>query len=138
MGTWGLGTFEDDIACDWLEDLHDSDPVAFFTECLNLDNIGELEYLACIGVVCTAEIVCAQMAQPGQSLPESAREWLEQHRHLTLSKFLPRCVEGLRRVSETSSEMSQRWEDGQENFEAWKSGIHHLRERLESLLAGNA
>jgi hypothetical protein len=138
VGTWGLGTFEDDIACDWLEDLHDSDPIAFFTACLDLEGIEELDYLACIGVVCTAEILCAHTAQPRQSLPESAKAWLVNHRELALNGFLPSCVTGLYRVIDPTSEMSMRWEDGVENFEAWKNHILDLHHRLESVIAGNA
>lgn len=137
MGTWGLGTFEDDIACDWLEDLHDSDPIAFFTACLDLEGLEELDYLACIGVVCTSEILCAHATEPRHDLPESANQWLIQNRELALSGFLPRCIDGLRRVADPKSEMSMRWEDGAENFVAWKNHISDLQQRLQSVIAGN-
>ncbi|MGC6550348.1 MAG: DUF4259 domain-containing protein, partial [Rubripirellula sp.] len=35
MNPWGIETFENEIACDWLEDLQDAEPVAFVKESLH-------------------------------------------------------------------------------------------------------
>jgi hypothetical protein len=138
MGTWGLGTFDDDIACDWIEDLHDSDAIAFFNQCLDLTGHEDLEYLACIGVVCTAEILHGVLAQPREGLPEAARQWIDNHKHLNVAPLAAEAILGLRRVICPSSEMHQLWEDNEEMYDAWMRQIKDLLSRLETTMAERA
>jgi hypothetical protein len=138
MGSWGLGTFDDDIACDWLEDLHDSDPIAFFTQCLDLTGHDDLEYLACVGVVCTAEILHAVLAEPREGLPAVARQWIGAHRQLEALPLAAAAISGLRRVICPSSEMHQLWEDNEKMHDAWMRQIKDLLTRLEATMARNA
>mgnify|MGYP001816227907 CR=1 FL=1 len=137
MGSWGLGTFEDDIACDWLEDLHDSDPIAFFVQCLDLSDLQYVQFLACVGVVCTAEIIHALLCEPRNGLPESAHQWLGAHQGLHVLPLIPDTIAGLRRVMGPDSEMRELWEDNQELYEDWMIQISDLLKRLESALTGN-
>ncbi len=94
MGTWGLGTFDDDIARDWLEDLHDSDPVAFFRHCLDLTGHDDLEYLACVGVVCTAEIIQGLVANHARGFPNRCISGCRSIRKSTVVCFFPRQFPG--------------------------------------------
>ena len=82
MSSWGYRTFEDGIACDWLEDLHDSDPIAFFVKCLDLTGLDYFDFLACIGVVCTAEMLRGMKLGPRPGLPDAAVGWCQQYRDL--------------------------------------------------------
>lgn len=133
MGTWGPKTFEDDIACDWLEDLEDSDPIAFFEHCLDLSGIEELDYLACIGVVCTAEMIYAMVGSPRDGLPEAAYSWLSKHGPSlnSVPRLIPTAIQGLRRVLESTSEMYERWEDADARLGEWIDQIYELQIRLE-------
>jgi hypothetical protein len=134
MGTWGLGTFEDDLACDWLEDLHDSDPLAFFVQCLTLTESQELDLLACIGVVCTAEMMHALLREPRSGLPPLARHWVDAHKSLHVLPLLPQAITGLAQVLRSDSEMYQRWEDHQDGFEDWLRQTDDLRCQLRLIL----
>ncbi len=133
MGPWGLGTFEDDVACDWLEDLGDSDPIEFFRVCLDLTDQGDLDYAACVGVVCTAEMVLALLREPREGFPDSASSWLRDHADLPVAPFLPQTVSGLYQVMAEQSEMHQLWEDNRERYGQWKRRMHDLIDRLEAL-----
>ncbi len=135
MGTWGLGTFDDDIACDWLEDLHDSDPIAFFTECLDLSGLDFLEFLACVGVVCTAEIFHGLLIGPRDGLPHEAHQWISDHRNLSVSPLVPAAIRGLRCVMGPDSEMHQLWEDNEDLYRDWFTQISELLTRLEAKMA---
>lgn len=137
MGSWGLGTFEDDIACDWLEDLQDSDPIAFFAHCLNLSDIQYIEFLACVGVVCTAEMIHSLICEPRTGLPQAAHQWLGEHQGLNILAFIPDAIEGLRRVMGPDSEMRELWEDSDGMHDAWMSRTRDLQKRLETALASN-
>lgn len=133
MGTWGAGTFDDDIACDWLEDLFDSDPIAFFRQCLDLTGIRHLEHLACIGVVCTAEVIHAHVCKPRSGLPEVVDLWVDEHRSLDLTPLVPHAVSSLRRVIDPDSAMHQMWDDSQAMYRQWLDHILELLRRLEEV-----
>jgi hypothetical protein len=135
MGTWGLETFEDDIASDWLEDLYESDPIAFFKHCLDHTRHDNLESLACVGVVCTAEIIHAVIREPRQGLPEVVHHWLDENKGLDVFPLIPGAIEGLRRVIGPHSQMHQLWEDDAERYDGWKQRIGDLLNRLELALA---
>ena len=132
MSAWGVGTFEDDIACDWLEDLHESDPLAFLQHCLDLTGHEYLEYLACIGVVCSAELVHGLHASPRAGLPSSFNTWCREHRDMNVTEMLPDAIAGLRRVLGPESEMRERWDDNEELSEPWHQNARGL---LQLLLA---
>lgn len=133
MGTWGSGSFDDDIACDWLEDLFDSDPIAFFRQCLDLSGIDQLEHLACVGVVCTAEVLHAHARTPRDGLPEVVQVWVNEYRQLDLSALIPQAIDGLRRVVHPDSEMHQLWEDSQDAYHDWVDHMLDLLNRLEDV-----
>ncbi len=130
MSAWGTGTFDDDFACDWLEDLGDSDPIAFFEHCLDLTGQDDLEYLACVGVVCTAEMIHAICCGRRDELPQPAGQWLRDNRALPVGRLVPAAIGGLRRVLGHQSEMRDRWEDNEELFDSWIAGITDLVDRL--------
>lgn len=135
MGTWGLGTFEDDIACDWIEDLYDSDPIAFFIECLNLDGLEVLEHLACVGVVCTAEILHCLVCDARDHLPEAVHQWCADHADLDVRFLIPAACEGLRRVLDPRSAMHVMWADNSPMYASWLQKISDLLVRLETVVA---
>ncbi|MGI9474960.1 MAG: DUF4259 domain-containing protein [Rubripirellula sp.] len=138
MGSWGFRTFEDDIACDWLEDLYDSAPIAFFIQCLDLEGHDYLEFLACVGVVCTAEMLHGIARQPRQRLPEVAYHWCETHRDLDVQSLLPQAVEGMQRVLGSHSEMHQQWEDDADRYKTWMQHHQELIGGLRSSMAEKA
>lgn len=127
MGSWGPRTFEDDLACDWLEDLLDSDPIAFFDHCLDLNGLDALGMLACIGVVCTAEMIHGLICEPRNGLPEAARRWLDRHRPLTgqVIPLVPTAVEGIERVLQPNSAMHLQWDDAGD-LERWRREVKSL------------
>ncbi len=135
MGTWGIGSFEDDIAVDWLEDLYDSDPIAFFRHCLDLTDHTYLEHMACVGVVCTAEMIHGLLRSPRSGLPEAAREWFDQHRDLPVQSLVLEAIIGMGRVLGPDSEMVELWQDEGDRFDAWRSHQRDLIERLEAVVA---
>ncbi len=129
MGAWGPRTFEDDLACDWLEDLFESDPIAFFDHCLDLTGVESPGLLECIGVVCTAEMIHGLLRGPRPGLPEAALRWLRRHVSLTATvrSLIPLVIEGLDRVLDPSSEMYWQWEDEGDQWDAWFREVASLR-----------
>lgn len=127
MGSWGPRTFEDDLACDWLEDLLDSDPIAFFEHCLDLTGLESLGMLACVGVVCTAEMIHGLIRMPRVGWPEAAHRWLERHRSLVVDviPLVPSAVDGIDRVLRVDSAMYLQWDDACE-LDRWQRELASL------------
>jgi len=136
MSSWGYRTFEDGIACDWLEDLHDSDPIAFFVKCLDLADLEYFDFLACVGVVCTAEMLRGIKSGPRPGLPEAAVGWCEEHRDLNCGFLIPRAIDSLKLVLTDRSEMWVRWDDDAERFDCWLEHQQELMENLQGISGG--
>lgn len=131
MGAWGTGTFEDDIACDWIEDLGDSDPIAFFRHCLDLSGQESgLEYVACVGVVCTAEMIHGVLIGERSNLPATAMDWIRDNRSIQIDGLVMHAMVGLCRVIGPDSEMRQLWEDDAERLVSWIDNVTYLLNRF--------
>ena len=136
MSSWGHRTFEDDIALDWLEDLHESEPLAFFRHCLDLSDQHELTYLACVGVVCTAEMIHSIITEPRPGMPEAARVWVAEQDdvEIALRGLVPSTIEALDRVLCKTSEMTLRWQDaGETHYGTWYGEVASLKNELAKI-----
>ena len=105
MHPWGILTFEDEIACDWIEDLNDSDPVVFLAHCLDLGNAKSLNYLACVGVLCTAELIIAGFVPNNRVHPRSIQRWITENPEVDLKAFTLQAIAGLRKVLNRQPEL---------------------------------
>ncbi|MDA8746421.1 DUF4259 domain-containing protein [Rubripirellula amarantea] len=136
MSTWGPRTFEDDFACDWLEDLEDSDPISFFTHCLDLSDQDALNFVACVGVLGTSELIHGVLAEPREKMPEQALSWIENHENLAdeLKALVPAAIAGIDRVLKTSSAMRMRWQDaGEIHHSTWIGEVLELQNGLKAI-----
>ena len=133
MGAWGIQFFEDDQNLDWLQDLLDQDqPVAFFRECLDLSEIdeGEMEYMDCTGVLCTAVMIDALLNGPAESLPEDAVAWAKENQQQRVNQLVPAAIAGLDRLLEDGSEMNDLWKENTQLCSQWKRQVLDLQARL--------
>ncbi|KAA1258478.1 hypothetical protein LF1_09980 [Rubripirellula obstinata] len=139
MSSWGHRTFEDDIALDWLEDLYESEPLAFFRHCLDLTDQEELSFLASIGVVCTSEMIHSILSEPRSGMPEAARVWVadQEDIEIALRGLIPDAIEALDRVLCPSSEMTIRWQDaGETHYGTWYGEVESLKNQLSLIAVG--
>jgi len=136
MGTWGLGSFDNDDALDWLIELERSEGLSAITRALNTTTDGPMDYLEtpdCCIALAAAEIVAALAGYPGPALPEEATQWLRVHQSLDAD-----IVNKARRAVNTilhSSELDELWRESDE-FEQWKAVVINLLDRL--VLKSNA
>lgn len=141
MSSWGHRTFEDDIALDWLEDLYESEPLAFFRHCLDLSDQQELSFLASVGVVCTAEMIHSILSEPRSGMPEAARVWVaeQEPNETALRGMVPIAIEALDRVLCKTSEMTVRWRDaGETHYGTWFGEVELLKTHLSQIAVGGA
>lgn len=81
MGAWGLESFENDDALDWLADLEQADDEQFLVETLTaaIEEAGYLEIGGASNAIAAAEVVAALAGHPAPSLPEAAAAWVTTH-----------------------------------------------------------
>lgn len=136
MTAWGSGAFENDIATDWLQDLAESDPTAFFLHCLDLSNQNDgLDHVACVGVVCTARMIDAMVSGEHAGLPDAATTWLQENGSLSVARLLGPALASLCRVLGRESELRQVWEDDGDRYLPWLHVQMNQLDRLAILLA---
>jgi hypothetical protein len=130
MGAWGVGTFENDDASDWvyqLEEAGDLDLVQV-TLAAAADPEAYLEAPTCSMALAAAEVVAALAGQPAPDLPEEIRTWVGEHRLRVPPELRTLSVKALDRVA-ADSELKELWAESEERG-AWVDRLQELRERL--------
>lgn len=132
MGTWGYQTFEDDTACDWLDDLAQSNDAAFLEQSLQIDagDEDDLDAEGAVHILGAAEMIYALLNGPQRELPEEARQWIAANQDLDVACLKPVCERQLGRVLSDRSELRQRWRENKELYPAWKANVESLRNAL--------
>lgn len=137
MGAWGSGPFENDDACDWLDELADGG-VAALREALALAD--DAEYLEAPDgsvVVAAAEVVARMAAAASDDEPEEADADAELPDEVTAflassgppaTTLIAAARAALDRVTADDSELRELWQDAEGG--AWQAAIDDLKRRL--------
>ncbi|MCB8921536.1 MAG: DUF4259 domain-containing protein [Ardenticatenaceae bacterium] len=135
MGTWGVGSFENDMALDWLFDFGENDfrlidrtlaGVAHLTDVDYLDVVEASEALA------AAECVAAAGGFPATNIPEDLQDWLDENSPITLKPdYVVMARKATARV-QSHSELQELWDDTDET-EAWHTAVSDLLHRLSQI-----
>lgn len=129
MGAWGLQSFDNDDALDWLAELAESEDLSVLKAAL----VCEEDYIespeAC-NALAAGEVVLALLGKPRVELPEEAQEWVEHHR-LDAKPLVPLAIKILTQILGEDSELKELWEET-EDFEAWQQDVQGLLGRLKT------
>src|SRR5690349_722828 len=123
MGAWGIGSFENDDALDWVAELEESRGTKLVKKALRevMDaGDGYLEVDVASRGVAAAEVVAGLNDAPGDDLPEEVENWIEDQRDRTSVDLSPLALEVLTRIR-TKCELFELWEespDGKKWLEA--------------------
>ena len=130
MGTWGVGSFENDQALDLLCDLEDSDDLSLLEELLDVSTLEDgVDESVGPDIVGAAEIVAALLGRPSDTLPEEASAWVKAHKNLDASSLVESCRIGLDAVLGDDSGLKALWEET-DDFDEWKSDVESLKKRI--------
>jgi uncharacterized protein DUF4259 len=137
MGTWGAGSFANDVAADWAGDLVDDGRPETVQETLEAAAEAPVgEYLDAdegAEAVAAAEVVAAAVGHPCESdaYSERAIAWAGRHAELADEPFVALALRALDRVEADDSELRDLWfEDGDDSGGEWKAAVDDLRARL--------
>lgn len=131
MGAWGIGSFENDDALDWVIDLEAAENFQILADAFDIviDQKGNQAdaYDASIAV-CAAEVTAGLLGNPADDLPEEVLVWIDSRPDP--STTLVNMAKDSLSVVLKDSELRLLWEETDE-FEAWRETIFDLQERLE-------
>jgi hypothetical protein len=131
MGTWGVGSFENDDALDWVAGLVDSDGPEEITEAfapLLATGGGYLEATDCSIGLAAAEVVAALNGRPGGDLPDEAKEWAGERLGAASRELVSNARQVIAAVT-MSSELKELWEES-DDYAAWQERVADLSRRL--------
>jgi len=129
-GAWGAGSFENDAAYDWLQELETVSTMNFLLKTVeNVHDKGYLEVDSCSRALASAEIIAPINSGSFSHLPESVKLWSEKYSKLMPKDFIEAANTAINVCSNTaSSELAQLWNEG--SGDEWKSYIKELKMRL--------
>ncbi len=130
MGAWGLGSFENDDALDWVYELEGSDDLTLLQGTLSAVTGAAGSYLdayVCCRALAAAEVVAALNGHPAPGLPEEVTSWMA-GRPSPPPDLTATAREAVRAVRQ-GSELLELWEETDE-LPAWLVAVQDLDSRL--------
>ena len=129
MGAWGMGSFDNDGAFDWLFELADGGLGAVRAAFAAVDTSAYLEVDEGQHVIAAAEVLAALRGAPLDALPEDLTGWLSENPGLDPAPLIPGALKALERIQGAESELNELWEEGS-NYAIWKAQVADLIRRL--------
>ncbi len=132
MGAWGINTFENDDASDWLGEFCDKPQEdLLFDAFAAVNDIGD-EYLEApesSAALAAAEVVAALRGKSSASLPDEAQECLRNFKLKPTDELLAAAQKAVARV-QTDSELKELWDES-EDAAQWQTTVQDLAGRLK-------
>jgi hypothetical protein len=129
MGAWGLQSFENDDALDWLAELADSADLSVLKAALEFEE-DYIEAPEACNALAAAEVVLALLGKPRVGLPKEAREWVAQN-PLDAKPLVNLAIHALTLVLGENSELKELREES-DKLDLWQRDVHDLLSRLKA------
>jgi hypothetical protein len=138
MGAWGPGSFENDSALDWADDLVQYNDLAWVVSTLEqaVDDYlirygdGFTDSATADNAIAAAEVVAALSGRPSEALPRVVIEWIHQHNLLVDTNIQALAIRVVNRALNTR-ELRDLW--GEEtDYDEWKRVVEDLKSRLQA------
>ena len=134
MGAWGTGVFDNDTACDWADDLAETNNLAAIeaaldkvlatgAECIEAPDAEE--------ALAAAEVIARLQGNAGFSdaYIETINTWVEENKLNVSAALANKACSALERILLEPSELMELWEESDE-FGVWKSVVENLKSRI--------
>lgn len=132
MGTWGIGSFENDTALDWLYDFEANDFRLIdrtLAGVAAMQDVDELDADEACEVLAAAECVAAAAGFPAASLPAEVSDWVAANQPIQVKPlYVQMALTAVARVR-THSELNELWVET-EDYKAWDTAVADLQSRL--------
>jgi hypothetical protein len=130
MGAWGIKSFENDDAADWLGDLTSSKGNSLIKSSYDLDESYVEAPEGCIAIAATEVLLALKgTARTALSLPVQA--WVAKNKSCGTEDLIPLAVDALKLILSDKSELKELWQESNE-YSLWEKDILELIAKLES------
>jgi hypothetical protein len=132
-GAWGIGSFDNDDASDWIAELEQADSPGILAATLRgIDSKSNyVEASDCAIVLAAAEVVAAAHGKPSKALPAEAAAWLKRVRPTIGPDLLPQARAAVSFCRDNAnSELRQLWMDSKD-LRGWLADTANLLSRLQ-------
>lgn len=134
MGTWDVGTFDNDVALDWAWELEKVDDLLVVKKALARANVGQDEYVES-GEACEALAACEVIAllkgkrAARTTYPDEIDKWVESHPTSPPQELVESAVQAIERILSPKSGLLELFEES-ESLDAWRKAVEELRSRV--------
>lgn len=134
MGTWDVGTFDNDVAADWAYELEGQSDTNFLSATLARVLDTGPEYLdsdiASEGLA-AAEVVARLRGNwgPRTAYSETVDNWVESHPGQPSTQLVEQAISVIDRIMTPPSELLELWSETDE-IARWRDAVAGLRQRL--------
>lgn len=136
MGAWGTGIFDNDTACDWVNELEGESDLSLIESTIDeVLNVGA-DYLdsdPAREALAAAETIARLKGNWGNrdGSTETIDKWVEATRLIPPQALIEKALKATERVLSGPSELLELWGEGEE-FTAWEESVKDLRRRLKA------
>jgi hypothetical protein len=134
VGTWGIGAFDNDTACDWAYELAESADLSLleraFARVLEARD-EDLDVPEAEEALAAGEVVARLQGNwgPRNAYTKDVDAWVEQNKFEISEHLVTRAKAAIERVLSPPSELLKLWQETSE-FEAWRAGLDGLKDRV--------
>jgi hypothetical protein len=130
-GAWGVGSFENDSAMDWVYELEQSKSSSLLNVTFGLvQGDGYLEVDSCSAVMAAAEIVAAMKSKSYIKLPKNVKTWAKLNATALNAELVSKAKASIAYcTNQSNSELAQLWQESSEK--EWFNNISELNSKLK-------
>lgn len=133
MGAWGIGSFDNDHASDWLLDLIEGEDLAPMRAAI-AQVLAEDDYLdsdLAVEALAAIEVLAATLGRPTAAIQDEAefQAWLAELQLQGDPSLVPEALRALERILAPDSELRELWEET-EDYEDWCADVARLRSHV--------
>jgi hypothetical protein len=133
VGAWGPGSFQNDTALDFLENVLRGGSIRLVVDTLaaagNMPSNQELDIQVAEKVLAASELIAVGYGRDPRELPENAQAWVRDHHGQLSASMLALASRAVKRVVHELPSYRDLWFDP-EKAEAWSSNVQSLAEWL--------
>lgn len=135
MGAWGIGSFENDDACDFLAEVMENGDLSLLREVLDnvLTSTEYVEAPDASQAIVAAEVIAAALGRPTLAAQrnEGLSNWLSRIRPSIDRELNAQARDALTRILAPNSELRELWEEG-DDFPEWQAAVAELDQQLQT------
>lgn len=134
MGTWDIGFFDNDMACDWENDVNDNSEISIIRDALT-PVLEDNEESLCIDLankaLAASEALARLINKDGEKTAYTVHldSWVDNYKENIPRRLISDAVSCIDKILSSHSELKQYWSLRGE-FEQWRCNILSLKERL--------